>query len=151
MGLQSFSRVISLQTLKLLIYFFRFQDPPLYLALDIQHHLPVQHLVLTRPQHLDKVRVPASRTLQALAPYRLQHHCFLLVPSPHHHLLLGQCQAAANLLCLGSSLVSLHLVLGQLLIPVSCVMNDSWNLYFESGVFFFFNFETMCISYFLMF
>lgn len=150
MGLQSFSRAISLQTLMLLIYFFA-QDPPLYLALDIQHHLPVQHLVLTRPQRLDKVKVPANRTLQALALYRLQHRCFLLVPSPQH-LLLGQCQAAANLLCLGSSLVSLHLALGQLPIPVSCVMTHGiYTLSLVSGLFFFFYFETMCISYFLMF
>lgn len=136
----------------LLIYFFA-QDPPLYLALDIQHHLPVQHLVLARPQRLDKVKVPANRTLQALALYRLQHRCFLLVPSLQHHLLLGQCQAAANLLCLGSSLVSLHLALGQLPIPVSCVMTRGiYTLSLVSGfVCLFFNFETMCISYFLMF
>lgn len=42
------------------------QDPPLSLALDLQHHLPVQRLVLTRPQHLVKVKVPASLIPQAL-------------------------------------------------------------------------------------
>lgn len=50
---------------------------------------------------------------QVLDLYHLQGHYFLLVLSLHH-LLLGQCQAVDSLLCLGSSLVSLHLALEQL-------------------------------------
>lgn len=87
-------------------------------TLELKHHLPVQRLVLTRPQHLDKVKVPASLTPQVLDLYHLQGHYFLLVLSLHPPL-LGQCQAVDSLLCLGSSLVSLHLALEQLLIPVS--------------------------------
>lgn len=94
------------------------QDPPLYLALELQCCPPVQRLVLTRPQRLDRVKVPASPTPQALDPYHLQQHYFLLVLSLFQ-LLLGQCQAVASLLCLDSSPASLGSALQQPRTPVS--------------------------------
>lgn len=97
----------------------------MYLARDLRRHLPVQHLVLTKPRHLDRVKVPASPLPQALELCPRQQRCFLLPLSPHH-LLSGPCPAAASLRCSDSSRVSPPLAPQQLRVPVSAPR--SWGL-----------------------